>query len=400
MASGIESAILLFAVLLLAALLLDPLARRLRLPVAAILVMAGFLGSELAVGLGYDLGLRWHHFHDLVLFVLMPVLVFGAAIAIPPQALLRQMPLILLLSLPLFLLSAAFIAALLYFAIDHPTGFPWLTALVVGVIVAATDPAAVISLLHRSGVPERLVLLLEGESLFNDATAIVAFGVLLTVALAPTTEWTLSAISWNFITVFFGGLAVGMLLGLIAYGLMRFLTDKRYPAVLSVAAAYLAFSIAETLLHVSGVMAVLVTGLWVGAALRSAKAGDDFVRQLWSFLVLIAESLAFLLIGITITVSLFTELWYAMLLGIGVALIGRAAGITLLTPLLDRYDRNLLIGGGLRGAVTAALALSLPIELEGWWTAQAAAYAVVIFTLFVQAPLFGIWVTKRWGEKP
>lgn len=75
-----------------------------------------------------------------------------------------------------------------------------------------------------------------------------------------------------------------------------------------------------------------------------------------------------------------------MLLAIAASLIGRAVAITLLTPLLDRNDWNLLIGGGLRGAVIAALALSLPVELEGWWTAQVAAYAVVIFTLFIQAP--------------
>lgn len=151
MHTAIEWSVLMFAALLLAAVLVESLAARLRLPSSAILVLAGFLGSEALVTAGVDLGLRWYHFRDLVLFVLVPILVFAAALRVDPRLLLRQLDVILALALPLFLFSVLVVGAALYWGIGYPQHLPWTAALIAGTLVAATDPVAVLNLLRAGG---------------------------------------------------------------------------------------------------------------------------------------------------------------------------------------------------------------------------------------------------------
>jgi len=397
MESGIEPGILFFAVLLLAALVLEPLAKRFQLPSSAVLVLAGFVGSELAVRSGIDLGLRWHHFRDLVLFVIVPVLVFASALTIRIRALAKQLFLILVLALPAFLLSVFITAGLLFFGVGDAEYFPWLTALITGTLVAATDPAAVIDLLKSHGAPERIMLLLEGESLFNDATSIVLFNVLLAIAVNSQASTGWIDIGTEFLRVFFGGMLCGAIVGLIAFLLYPLFSQQGSRAVLTLGVAYLAYSVSETSFHVSGVMAVLATGLWLSFAIHKTEKSVPFVTELWSFNGLVANSLAFLLVGVTITVDMFSELWLVMLIGIIAVSLGRFAGIYAMMPLackvpgvepLTKADRATLFGGGLRGAVTAALAISLPVELEGWWIAQSVGYGIIVYTLFIQSLIF------------
>jgi len=113
-----------FMAILLAALLLEPLACHLHLPFSAALVAGGFAGSQLLVGMGIDTGLRWHSFHDLVFFVFLPVLIFESAAALDARLLLRNLWPILLLAFPLLLFSTTLIAALLFYGIGYPQDFP------------------------------------------------------------------------------------------------------------------------------------------------------------------------------------------------------------------------------------------------------------------------------------
>lgn len=381
--------------ILLAALLLEPLARRLHLPFSAALVAGGFAGSQLLVGMGIDTGLRWHHFHDLVFFVFLPVLIFESAVALDARLLLRNLLPILLLAFPLLLLSSFLTAALLFFGIGHPDGFPWVAALISGVILSATDPVAVAELARRLPLPQRLLMLMDGESLFNDATTVVLFMLLLSAAVGQEMlDVDLSAAALTFFRVSFGGLALGLLFGVAGRWLMRWLGKG---VIVSLMMAYASYLVAETWLGVSGVMATLACGLWIGHALRSdaGSASTPLVAG-WEQLGWVANSALFMLAGVTITLSMFEERWLAMLLGIIAVLVTRllsvwlAAGLTSLVPgqqSVSSASRTVLVAGGLRGAVTLALALSLPLELEGWWTVQSIAYGVVVFSLFVQAPL-------------
>ncbi|MEN8204475.1 MAG: sodium:proton antiporter [Pseudomonadota bacterium] len=397
---GTQHAILILSGLLLLAIAVQPLAHKLHIPFSALLVITGFAASELLVLSGIDTGIRADSFHDLIFFVFLPVLVFESAYSINARLLLKNLLPILFLAIPLMLLSTLVSAAVIYIGIGHASGFPWIAALLTGALLSATDPVAVVALLRQMGVPERLALLMEGESLFNDATAIVIFGVFLAMATGTEGPMTVSAASMHFLQVFFGGLLVGTVTGLLFTGLSKLLQEPVVMALATVISAYLSFIIAESMFHVSGVMAVLVTGLLLGYRSQpaTAESSPGFVQQLWEFNSYVANTLVFLLMGITITLGMFEERWLAMLIGIGGVLAARALGIFTCVPLLNRITpiepinrpyQVVMFWGGLRGAVTLALALSLPTTLQYWWTIQSIAFGVVLFTLFVQATSTG-----------
>ncbi len=396
--------VLFLMALLLLATVIEPLAKKINLPHSIILVVIGFAGSEFVVKiLGLDTGIRWHNFGTLIFYMILPILIFRGALEIEFELLWKNIVPIGLLALPLMLVSALVIAACVYHGIDHP-GFPWVAALITGVLLSATDPAAVITLLKANNAPERLGILLEGESLFNDATAIVVFSLLIAIASASQETVTASSVLIRFLTVFFGGLGIGVALGLVTCLIVKTASclmfgsesESHIFSLSSVICAYASFLIAEDLLHLSGVMAILASGLIVGAFKRKFKtaAEDAFTDNLWNFLVNIAESMIFLLAGITVTLSMFTNQWLAIALGIMAVIIARVAiifGAFPLLPLLPGVaavplkHQVVLAWGGVRGTVTLALALSLPLTLDYWYTIQSIAYGVVLFTLFVQA---------------
>lgn len=396
--------VLMFMAMLLFAVLLAPLAKRIHLPFSALLVLGGFFGSELIVAMGFDTGLRWHHFHDLIFFLLLPALIFESAINLNVGMFFRNLFPILILAIPLMLLSAIITAGVLYFGISNSTGFPFIAALLAGVILSATDPVAVLDLFKRLNAPERLSVLVDGESLLNDATAIVAFGIILSMAQMGDTSFSISSSLLLFFKIFFGGIVVGLVTGAFSVLLYKIKCNGVVQGVLSFVGAYGSFIIAEELFHVSGVMAVLVTGLIIGWQREShPKTYSPFLEELWEYNAYIANTMVFLLMGITITAGMFMDQWLAMLLGISAVLISRAIAIFGFMPFISKIPgvekismayQAIIFWGGLRGAVVLALALSLPLELEYWYTIQSIAYGVVIFTLFVQAPSIGLLMKK------
>jgi len=388
-------------VALLLALLLQIPARWLHLPLGSLLVLLGFGGSEVLVAAGFDLGLRWENFHQIVFFILIPVLLFESALRLDWHALARDAVPIFLLAIPLMLLSTGVIAGCLYYAIGHPAGFPWSTALLAGLLLSATDPAAVEELLRSAAVPGRVLRLLEGESLFNDAMAIVGFSVLLGLAPGGMTHMgpvaAGIALGGEFLKVFFGGLAVGVAIGWSACRLLEDFPARHEQALITLASAYIAYVLAVMVLGFSGVMAVLGCGVLLGRLLeRSHWKAPEFTTRFWSVLAFIANVLVFLLAGATFTLAMFQERWLAMLLGVGAVILARSLiihgglGLIRLPGLsgegFSRRELLLLNWGGVRGTVTLALVLSLPLEVEGWYTVQSMAYGVVLFALLIQAP--------------
>lgn len=405
---AIEHIVTFVVILFALALLTDPLGRLLRLPHTALLVATGAVGAHvLTIGFGLDLGLRAGSFHDLVFYVFLPLLVFDSAYHLPRQALRGNLGMILFLAVAGMLLTALLSAGLIYWGIGHATGFPWLAALVTGALLAATDPVAVTAQLRAARAPERLAVLLEGESLFNDATAIVLFGLFLSLATSPAMEAGAvadaaaanagaAAAAGQFLQVFLGGLLFGTVTGVFGAITLRLLRAEVSHALLLLTVAYGTYLLAERILHVSGIMAVLAAGLLSARATRNnvaAAAGREIGFTLGT-LAYAASGCVFLLAGITVTGAMFTERWLAMLIAIGAVLVARwmvifggiglsNLGAAVPVPLTHQ---SILAWGGLRGAVTLALALALPTTLDAWWTIQAMAYGVVLFTLFVQAP--------------
>lgn len=395
--------IAIFAVLILVAMLIEPLATKIKLPFSSVLVVLGFVGSELIVFLGFDTGFRWHHFVDLIFHLLVPIIVFESAFNANTKALRENISLILFLAIPAMLFASAITGYIIYLGINDSVNFPLITAMLAGVILSATDPVAVVALFKKLGAPDRLTALLEGESLFNDAAAIVAFTILVSIALEPETAVSISGSIMLFFKSIFGGVIAGGVIALLAVQLYKICKATFAPAILGLVSAIISLYIAEHLLHASGVVAVLVAGLYLGSHYQDQNSDEAFAEKFWEFCAYIANAILFILVGVTITVSMFTGQWLAMLIAIFAATIARAVVIYGLLPaysLLPKQEKTdanykkVMLWGGLRGAVSLAMALSLPTEIEAWYTVQSIVYGVVLFTLFVQAPFMDKLVQK------
>ena len=391
-------------VLLLLAFIAEPISRLVRLPYSSVLVMAGYVTSELAVMSGIDTGIRAENFHDLIFYVFIPLLVFESAYKINKKLLLENIVPILILAVIGLLLTASLTAVGLYYGIAHPTGFPLIAALLTGAILAATDPVAVVARLREIGAPERLNVLLEGESLFNDATAIVLFGLFISMALSLQSAVTTSGVIIEFVKISVGGLVTGLIAGLAAGVASKIIKSTLMTGVLTLIVAYGAYLLAEELFEVSGVMSTLAAAIAMSVILRK-EPGENIVdnnEYLWDVIGHIANAVVFIIMGVTITLSMFEERWLAMLIAIGAVLIARAIstygslsslGLLQKKP-IDFCYQTVMVWGGLRGAVALALALSIPVTLDYWWTIQSIAFGVVLFSLFIQAPTIRMLVDK------
>ncbi len=365
-----------------------------RLDVTLASLLSGVLAGIAIPVLDLDIGLRAHHVKDLVFFVMLPLLIFEAAWHIKPRLLRRWLVPALLLATVGVLICAGLTGAGLYLGVGHAQGFPWPAAFLAGAILAATDPVAVISKLRVLKAPEELTTLFEGESLFNDATAVVLFSMLLLWAQHETTP---DSVAGYFTTVFFGGIAVGLIAGLLAAIGVLFMGHSSASVMILAFTAFGSFYLAEHGFHVSGIMAVMTAAIIARVCLKEREHTFlDGIGITWEWLGLLMNTLLFALMGLVITVDMFREQWLAMLIAIGAALLARfavvyvCAALTRLTQRPIPMDWSLVLAwGGLRGAIAIALVLSLPVELPYWWTVQSMVFAVVLFTLLVQGPTSG-----------
>ncbi len=379
-------------------------ATKLELTLACLL--CGFLAGLGVEYVGFDTGIRAHNLREIVFFIILPILIFEAAWHIKPSLLKRWLPPVLLLATLGVLISCYVTAGLVLLGIGHPEGFPWMAALLTGAILAATDPIAVISQLRSQNAPEDLTTLVEGESLFNDATAVVLFTLFLTMATQSAGMQETGFMAF-FAMVFFGGVLVGLLCGLVSAAIALLLANSAATVLVLVFTAFGSFYIAEHLFHVSGIMAVMVSALVVRWRLSEV---EDTVAQgvgiTWDWLGLLFNSILFVIMGLVITVDMFREQWLAMLIAIGAALLARASAVgvcgLLTTPLRHNISLGwqlLLFWGGLRGAIAVALVLSLPLELPYWYTIQSMVFGVVLFSLLVQGTTNKVLIQKFGGSR-
>ena len=393
-ASSIPELVTIFAGLLLVAAATKGLAERFRLPFTVTLVLVGIGLRELG-----EIGPQVLHFladirvaPEVILFVLLPTLVFESAYTMDVRLLRRNLAPVLTLAVPGLILSTGIIGLLVWTA--TPLDLP--AALLLGAILSATDPVAVIALFKQLGAPKRLTILVEGESLFNDATALVVAKILVGVVLAGYFSWDAAiAGGGEFFRVFIGGIAVGWLAGLVTgWVLGRVQSSPEIEISLTTILAYLSFLIAEHWLHVSGVMAVVAAGVVLGGWGRAkiSPSVSGYMDHFWEYMAFVANVLIFLLVGLSVDLH---ELWgsLAYLPWVVLAmLLSRAALIYGLMPLLGRLPGSPPVGiayqtvmfwGGLRGAIALAIVLSLPVfpnaELFMPLTTGA-----VLFTLLVQ----------------
>jgi len=386
----VDGVIALVGLLLIAAIAAIGL-KRARLPYTVGLVLVGLgLGGLAGQYESFRVLTQIELSPELILFVFLPTLVFESAFALDSGLLTRNLTPILALAAPGLLLSTAIVGGLITLLTPLPLG----PALVFGALISATDPVAVVALFREVGAPKRLAVLVEGESLFNDATAIVLFHLLVGVAAGGAVgALTLAHGAVDFLFVFTGGILVGSAIGYLMVRSIALAGDEPIVEVaLSTVVAYAAFIAAEHYLHVSGVMATVGAGIIVASmgATRFSPEIRAYLHQYWEFAAFVANSLIFLLVGLSVRASGLVEHWRAILWAIVAATLARAFTTFFVLPIVSRGGERIgvryqavIFWGGLRGAVALALATSLAPDFAYRELIISMAVGVVLFTLLM-----------------
>jgi CPA1 family monovalent cation:H+ antiporter len=388
-----DGSVVTLGLILLIACLVAMISRRLRLPYSVGLVTAG-------IGLAFvpkavDIELT----RELIFYVFLPPLVFEAALQMRWRPFLRALP----VTLTLASAGVAIAAACVALGLRVLLGWSWMGAWLFGVLIAATDPVSVIAAFKEMRVAPRLGMMVESESLLNDGTAAVGFGILVGIATGASSGPTLVAISilWTIA----GGVACGSAVAAAALLLTGRTEDHLVQITLTTIAAYGSFILADRF-GMSGVLASLTAGLIVGnVGYRGALCGDarPHVLAFWQYAAFLANSIVFILIGGHEAHELMSLLTGSAAVVIALVMLGRALSIYPLC-LLFRWSamkvempfQHVLVWGGLRGALALALALALPGDLPERRQVITLTFAVVAFSIYAQG-LTMPWLIRRLG---
>lgn len=380
------SPIVAFVALLAVLSLVGLVSRRVGFPYSVALVIVGLLVSIAAPDIHVQIT------PDLVLAALLPGLVFEAAFGINVRDLLRTLGGVALLAVPGVILTAALVAIVLHIAAGMDLGL----GLVVGAMISATDPAAVIDAVKRLHAAPRLATLFEAESLFNDGTAIVLF-VLALRALGGHVSPADGVI--EVVVIVAGSVLIGLVAGLGVSIVMSAFEDHLIEITLSLFLAYGSYLAADAL-HLSGLIATVMAGIVLGSVGRRyglSRKARETIDEVWEFIAFLLTGLVFLLIGLAMTIDRLVAAavpiaWAVVAITLGRALVvyGLLGGSFALGERLGFGARlptawlHVIFWGGLRGAVAVALALSLPSDVPQRDVLQGLVFGVVLFTLLVQ----------------
>lgn len=324
---------------------------------------------------------------ELVLMIFLPALLFEASWNLDAKLLKRDWLAVGTLATIGVVVCMLSVTSILHLV----AGLPIHTALLFGAMVSATDPVAVIALFRRMNIDSRLTMLLEGESLFNDGTAVVLFQLVLGIVLSGS-HWSLPSAFGEFVVVVLGGATVGALLGYIASRITSAFEDHLLETTLTLVTAYGAFLIAHKL-NVSPVISVVAAGIVVGN--YGSRTGMSATTRLavnafWEYAAFLVNSLLFLLIGLQVQLPVLIR--YSQVIGFGLlaVLAARFMVVYGICPFVSTKRlpipvkwRHLLFWGGLRGALVMALALSLPTTFPDREAIINMTFGVVLFTLLV-----------------
>ncbi|PHJ57934.1 sodium:proton antiporter [Nostoc linckia z18] len=377
-------------ILLLVATVVALLSRQLRIPYVTGLVLAGLPITEL---LSRPLGLN----PTLVLNLFLPILIFEAGINTDVSRLRSTFKPIALLAGPGAIISSGIIAVLLKFGL----GLSWIPALFVGVILANTDTVSMIAVFKEIPVPSRLSTIVEGETLFNDAAALVSFNLILQVYSTGSITFLEGIKQLLFISL--GGCIIGLILGYLTIPVFARLDDPLSSLLLTVAVALGTFQVGQSL-GVSGAVAVVVAGLIfgnLGLSRNTSASSRITLLSFWEYASFTVNTFIFLLIGVEIDLGILWKTLPAIIFAVLAYQVGRLLTVYPLLLGIRWFDRpiplrwqHLLFLGNIKGSLSMALALSLPTTLPGREILIALVFGSVLVSLVGQG-LSLPWVVKR-----
>src|SRR5438552_1572051 len=325
---------------------------------------------------------------DLILLAFVPGLVFEASLSLDLEEEWRRIvPISLLATVGVFL-TVVLIAVLVHFAL----GLDWASGFLLGSIVAATDPIAVVSMLRRLGAPRGLEASLDGESLFNDGTGVAVCSAVLGTILTGHPSLTDAGLRFAFVTV--AGVAIGLAAGSVAVLFLRLVKDAELEILTTLVAAYGSYLGADVI-HASGVVSVVTAGVVVARyGSRTGRLQGTQLHGFWNLLAFVLNAVLFLIVGIALPAHRLLPLAGLALGAYGIMLAARAIPVYGLLGLVDPRGasipwrwRHMTLWGGLRGALSVALALSVAAYPQVNPDVSVLAYAMVVLSLIVQGGL-------------
>ncbi|CAN5807905.1 cation:proton antiporter [soil metagenome] len=374
---GIEA----IEVILLIGAVVAIIARRFKFPYTVGLVAAGIMLAFIPLGISIAFS------KDLLFKVLLPPLIFEAALYIHWKELKKDLVPVITFATVGVLLSAGITAAFMHLVL----GWDWTMAALFGVLIAATDPVSVIATFKEAKVEGRLRLLVEAESLFNDSTAAVAFVIALAFAMGQTL--TVGGAALTLVLSIVGGIGSGLLVGWGCLFIAGRTRDHLVELALTTIAAFGSFWLAETF-HWSGVLATMTAGLLVGntkALGFVTEKGEESIESFWEFAAFVVNSIVFIILGIN---EAYQDLGKsAMAIGVAIiaVIIARAVAIYPLSALfsksrwkIESAHQHIMFWGGLRGALALALALGIPESVPYRQEILTVTFGVVAFSVFAQ----------------
>lgn len=370
--------------------------KRLRIPYTVALVVVGLgLGATHLKG-------STHLTKELLFAVFLPGLIFEAAYHLPFSEFRKNARAIVMLSVPGVVVAIGATAYLLVYAAPaFSTAVGLSHALVFSSLICATDPIAVVALFKSLGAPRRLGILIEGESLVNDGTAVVLF----TIVLGAVSGGGFSVLHGvlDFGRIVGMGVGIGMLIGFASALLLRQVNDAMIEITVSTLVAYGSFTIAEEL-HASGVIATVTAGMFFGSYAAPRTMGPQTrvaVEAFWEYVAFVLNSLVFLLIGLAVSVQQLIAAYRPILLAFLAVLVARAFVVFVATvitrPTTERIPWRwslVLTWGGLRGALSMVLALSLAPDFPNRDLIVTMTFGVVILSIVLQGVTAGPLLRK------